>query len=354
MVSDQNSPGAGSPGVQQGPQRVLLRSTYGQLFQRIDGKLVRLVPLSQVKSLKGTDGTPRTDGKTIVSNALRPPTSAETCKLQLVSANHISSMPHLITVPMVGPPTPSGGTDLNIGPAASGGTHLNIGPAASGETYLNIGPAAFSETDLNIICVDDEPDVMTTEKHAGRARTSKDKPSSVCLLSDPIDLTTDSVSIDLTTDSVSIDLTTENKLDDGSPDTSVRRRERGSRGVLSVVCYCRCVTGFVLCPTEEREPGAAAERGARVELIQAAEGEGAWTPQTGPSPGYLLVSTVVLLSPWLPSCLCLYGYPLVSMVTLLSPWLPSCLCVYGYLFQKGLATANRKLTVGLPSRPLRR
>ncbi|KAK0140666.1 MAX gene-associated protein [Merluccius polli] len=164
-TADHKGPGAGAPGVQ-----ALLPDTHGQLFKTMPGRLVQLVPVSQVRSLKVSDGTPGThkDGKTIVSNALgplkgvqalsvappsaMPAPSAGTCKLQLVSANYYSSMPLIITVPMLPPPKPAGssGTDLNLRPAGSSGTDLNLRPAGSSGTDPNLRPAGSSGTDLNL------------------------------------------------------------------------------------------------------------------------------------------------------------------------------------------------------------
>ncbi|KAJ3613606.1 hypothetical protein NHX12_019852, partial [Muraenolepis orangiensis] len=257
-TADQKSPGAVPTLLKQGPVNVLP-------FQRKDRK-VRLVPLSQIKSLSAVHGTPGTNKDIKIISSIRPlkdvqvfdvpPPTAGSSGTALNTGPAGSSGTALNTGPAGSSgtalntgPAGSSGTALNTGPAGSSGTALNTGPAGSSGTTLNTGPAgssgmtlnfraaASSGADLNIICVEDEPEVLTNDKHVGGARTSKEKPllvgrqraeadAIVLLSSDPSDWSSDTEP--------------ENHPGDGSPDTSryrsnflERQRNRALAGSLS-------------------------------------------------------------------------------------------------------------------------
>ncbi|CAL8298454.1 unnamed protein product [Arctogadus glacialis] len=206
----------------QGP-RVGTTAGPGPSSQRTGGRLIRLIPLSQLRNPKGRDGTPgnndNEDRKSIFITAtgprklirvlsVAPAPSAGTCRFRLVPAGDRSNASlSLLPLPKLPPLTPAGssGTDQNVRAAGSSGTDQNVRAAGSSGTDQSVRAAgssgtdqsvraagssgtdrngdirqiAYSGTDLNTICVDNESDGLTNEGHVGVARTSSRASSAV-------------------------------------------------------------------------------------------------------------------------------------------------------------------------------
>ncbi|XP_059907275.1 MAX dimerization protein MGA a isoform X3 [Gadus macrocephalus] len=137
----------------------------GPSSQRTGGRMIRLVPLSQLRNPKGRDGTPgnNEDRKSIFITAtgprkviqvlsVKPAPSAGTCRFRLVSAGDRSNASLSLPLPKLPPLTPAGssGTDQNVRAAGSSGTDQNVRAAGSSGTDQNVRAAGSSGTDQNV------------------------------------------------------------------------------------------------------------------------------------------------------------------------------------------------------------
>ncbi|XP_056447211.1 MAX dimerization protein MGA a isoform X3 [Gadus chalcogrammus] len=137
----------------------------GLSSQRTGGRMIRLVPLSQLRNPKGRDGTPgnNEDRKSIFITAtgsrkvirvlsVEPAPSAGTCRFRLVPAGDRSKASLSLPLPKLPPLTPAGssGTDQNVRAAGSSGTNQNVRAAGSNGTDQSVRAAGSSGTDQNV------------------------------------------------------------------------------------------------------------------------------------------------------------------------------------------------------------